>query len=184
MADLAGTVFFLLIYQTTMSPWTLVSPGNNAADELARWEALLVPSTIPCSLSPLLSHPLFSDWMRTVSSKFFDTQVPSISTKELVFPCHARCVLSHLCCNRQSLLLSSYLSKIGKIENPSLQRLWTLVLGHLFISFCTDQLQTLCAALSLATLSLYDFWTRPWRVDQLLGLHGLLPCPQPLEGVE
>ena len=27
---------------------------------------------------------LFSDWRRTVSSKFFDTQVPSISTEELV----------------------------------------------------------------------------------------------------
>ena len=36
---------------------------------------------------------LFSDWRRTVSSKFFDTQVPSISTEELVLPRHARCVL-------------------------------------------------------------------------------------------
>ena len=60
--------------------------GNDAADELARREALLAPSTIPCSLSPLISHihfRLISDWRRTVSSKFFDTQVPSISTKEL-----------------------------------------------------------------------------------------------------
>ena len=30
-------------------------PGNNAADELARWGALLAPSAIPCSLSLLLS---------------------------------------------------------------------------------------------------------------------------------
>ena len=29
-------------------------PGNDAADELARWGALLAPSTIPCSLSPLI----------------------------------------------------------------------------------------------------------------------------------
>ena len=35
-------------------------PGNNAADELARWGALLVPSAIPCSLSPLISYPLSS----------------------------------------------------------------------------------------------------------------------------
>ena len=72
-------------------------PGNDAADELARRGALLVPSAIPCSLSLLISRVyfhLFSDWRRTVSSKFFDTQVPSVSTKKLVLPRHARCVLS------------------------------------------------------------------------------------------
>ena len=72
-------------------------PGNDAADELARRGALLAPSAIPCSLSPLIFRIhfcLFSDWRRTVSSKFFDTQVPSISTEELVLPRHARCVLS------------------------------------------------------------------------------------------
>ena len=97
-------------------------PGNDAADELARRGALLVPSAIPCSLSPLISHIhscLFSDWRRTVSSKFFDTQVPSISTEELVLPHHARCVLSRLRCNGHSLLLGTYLSRIGRIENPS-----------------------------------------------------------------
>ena len=53
-------------------------PGNDAADELARRRALLAPSAIPCSLSPLTSHIrscLLSDWRRTVSSKFFDSQV-------------------------------------------------------------------------------------------------------------
>ena len=51
-------------------------PDNDAADELARRKALLVPSAIPCSLSPLISRidsSLFSDWRRTVSFKFFDT---------------------------------------------------------------------------------------------------------------
>ena len=97
-------------------------PGNDAADELARRGALLAPSAIPCSLSPLTSRihsRLISDWRRTVSSKFFDTQVPSISTEELVLPRHARCVLSRLRCNGHSLLLGSYLSRIGRIENPS-----------------------------------------------------------------
>ena len=71
--------------------------GNDVADELARWGVLLAPSAIPCSLSPLISRMhscLFSDCRRTVSSKFFDTQVPSISTEELVLPRHAHCVLS------------------------------------------------------------------------------------------
>ena len=59
-------------------------PGNDAADELARRGALLVPSAMPCSHSSLISgihSSLFSDWRHTVSSKFFDTQVPSISTE-------------------------------------------------------------------------------------------------------
>ena len=97
-------------------------PKNDEGDELARWGALLAPSAIPCSLSPLISRIhscLFSGWKRTVPSKFFDTQVPSISTEELVPPHHARCVLSRLRCNGHSLLLSSYLSGIPRIENPS-----------------------------------------------------------------
>ena len=97
-------------------------PRNNAAAELARRGALLAPSAMPCSLSPLISpihSSLFSDWRRTASSKFFNTQVPSISTEELVLPCHARCVLSRLRCNKHSLLSGSYLSRIGRIENPS-----------------------------------------------------------------
>ena len=97
-------------------------PGNDAADELARRGALLAPSAIPCSLSPPISRihsRLISDWRRTVSSKFFDTQVSSISTEELVLPRHARCVLSRPRCNGHSLLLGSYLSRIGRTENPS-----------------------------------------------------------------
>ena len=81
-----------------------------------------MPSAIPCSLSPLISRIhslLFSNWKCTVSSKFFDTQVPLISTEELVLPRHARCVLSRLRCNGHSLHLGSYLSRIGRIENPS-----------------------------------------------------------------
>ena len=70
---------------------------------------LLVPSAIPCSLSSLISRIhscLFSDWRHTVSSKFCDTQAPSISTEEVVVLLHARCVFSRLCYNRHSLLLA------------------------------------------------------------------------------
>ena len=80
-----------------------------------------MPSAILCGISliSIIHSCLFSDWRRTVSSKFFDTQVPSISTKTLVLPRHARCVLSRLNDNRHSLLFSSYLSRIGRIENLS-----------------------------------------------------------------
>ena len=103
-------------------PEHLFLPGNDAAVKLARREALLALSAIPYSLSPLISRThfsLFSDWRHSVSSKFFDTQVPSIAIEELVLPHCARCILSRLCCNGHSLLLSSYLSRIGRIESPS-----------------------------------------------------------------
>ena len=88
-------------------PGHLFLQGNKAADELARRGALLAPSAIPCSLPSLTSRihsSVFSDWRRTVSSKFFDTQIPSISNEELVFLRHVRCALSRLCCNAHSLL--------------------------------------------------------------------------------
>ena len=161
-------------------------PGNDTADELARRGALLAPSAIPCSLSPLTSRihsRLFSDWRRTVSSKFFDTQVPSISTEELVLPCHARCVLSRLCCNGHSLLLGSYLSRIGRIENPSCSACGhsSQDTSHLIVHCpATDSLRR---SLFGDSLSLYDLWSRPWKVARLLGLHGVPPCPHPSEGV-
>ena len=160
-------------------------PGNDVADELARRGALLAPSTIPCSLSPLISRIhscLFSEWRRTVSSKFFDTQVPSISTEELVLPRHARCVLSRLRCNRHSLLLG-YLSRIGRTENPSCsacERSCQDTSHPILHCPATDSLRR---SLFGDSLSLYDLWSRPWGVSRLLGLHGLPPCPHPLGGV-
>ena len=153
-------------------------PGNDAADELARWGALLVPSAIPCSLSLFIS-----DWRRTVSSKFFDTQVLSISTEELVLPRHARCVLSRFCCNGHSLLLGSYLSRIGRTENHSCSACGhpSQDTSHLILHCpATDSLRR---SLFGDSLSLYDLWSRPWGVARLLGLHGLPPCPHSSEGI-
>ena len=125
-------------------------------------------------LSFVVSLLLSRDWRRTVSSKLFDTQVPSISTEELVLPRHARRVLSRLRCNGHSLVLSSNLSRIGRIENPSCS-----ACGH--SSQDTSHLILHCPA--TYSLSLYDLWSRPWGVARLLGLHGLPPYPHPSEGV-
>ena len=139
-------------------------PGNDTADELARRGALLAASAIPCSISPFISRihsRLISDWRRTVSSKYFDTQVPSISTEEFVLPCHARCVLSRLRCNRHSLLLGSYLSRIGRIENPSCSACGhpSQDISHLILHCpATDSLRR---SLFGDSLSLYDLWSRP-----------------------
>ena len=166
-----------------MGPRTSFLPGNNSADELARRGALLAPTAIPCSLSSIIHSSVFSDWRHTFSSKFFDTQVPSISTEELVLPRHARGVLSRLCCNGRSLLLSSYLSRIGRIENPSCSASGHPSQGtsHLILHFpATDSLRR---SLFGNFLSLYDLWSRPWGAPQLLGLHNLPPSTHLSEGV-
>ena len=119
----------------------------------------MASSVIPCSLSPLISRIhscLFSDWRRTVLSKFFDTQVPSISSEELVLLRHARCVFSRLRCNKRSFLLSSYLSRIGRIENPFYSPCGHSYQGtYTIISLCTVQPRTLCTARSLGTFCLF-----------------------------
>ena len=115
LAYLAETVFsFLLFYQDTMGlPDTPFSGGTTRLMSWPEQGALLVPSAIPYSLSLIsrIHSCLFSGWRRTVSynlisSKFFNTQVASISTEELVLPRHARCVLSRLRCSGHNLLLS------------------------------------------------------------------------------
>ena len=165
---------------------TRFSRGTTQLMGLPDGERCLRPpqSLVVSLLLSLVSTLVFiSDWRRTVSSKYFDTQVSSISTEEFVLPRHARCVLSRLRCNRHSLLLGSYLSRIGRIENPSCR-----ACGH--PSQDTFHLILHCPAtdswrrsLFGDSLSLYDLWSRPWGVARLLGLHGLPPCSHPSEGV-
>ena len=145
-----------------------------------------MPSAIPCIFSPLISRihsSLFFGTGGVLSLFNFSRQVSSISTKELVLPCHARCILFRLCCNGHSLLLSSYLSRIGRIENPSCSACGTRP-RTLLISFFTVQLQVVCAAHSLATLCLSTTsGPGPRELPGFRGLHGLPPCPHPSEGV-
>ena len=86
---------------------------------MKRYSYPLQSLVVSLLLSLVFTLYLFSDWRRTVSSNFFDTQVSLISNEEHVLPRHARCVLSRLCCNGHSLSLSSYLTRIGRIDNTS-----------------------------------------------------------------
>ena len=89
-------------------PDRLFLPGNNTVYELTRQGTQIQPSTVPCSL-PVTSRihlSLFSDRTRCVSSKFFDTQLPSVSTEELVFSRHAGYVLYPFRCNGHNLRLN------------------------------------------------------------------------------
>ena len=79
--------------------------------------------------------------------------------------------------------LSSYLSRIGEIENPSCSARGhsSQDTSHLILHcLATDSLRR---SLFGDSLSFYDLWSRPWRVARLLRLHGLPPCPHPSEGV-
>ena len=145
-------------------------PRNDAADELTRRGALLMPSAIPCCDSPLLSHihsSLFSYWRRAVSSKFFDKQSPSISTGKRVLLRHARCVLCRLRCNRHCFVLSSYLCRINRIANSSGSACGhpSRDTSHLILhSPATDSLRR---SLFCNFLSLYDIWSKLWGVVRL-----------------
>ena len=99
-----------------------------------------------------------------------------------MLPRHACCVLSRLPCNGHSLLLGSYLSRIGRIGNPSCS-----ACGH--SSQDTFHLILHCPATNFLrhslfgnSLSLYDLWSRPRGDARLLGLHGPLPYPIPWKG--
>ena len=97
-----------------------------------------------------------------------------------MLPRHARCVLSRLRCNGHSLLLGSYLSRIGRIENPSCSACGhsSQDISHLILHCpATDSLRH---SLFGDSLSLYDLCPRPWGVARLLGLHGLPPWPPSL----
>ena len=103
-------------------------------------------------------------------------QVPSISTEELVLLRHTRCVLSHIRCNGHSLLLSSYLSRIGRIEN-----LLCSACGH--PSQDTFHLILHCPttgsfrrSLFGDSLSLCDLWSRPWSFwGSMVNRHVVIP---------
>ena len=129
---------------------------------MARRGALLHPSTVPRSLSPHLSLTILflSGKKRTVSSKFFDTQLLAVSTVEFVLSRHARCVLSHLRCTRHSLLLNCHLSRFGKLENfsGSARCHTTQDTSHLILS-CPA---TYSLRRSLLTNPFqYNLWSRP-----------------------
>ena len=99
-----------------------------------------------------------------------------------MLPRHARCVLFRLRCNGHSLLLGSYLSRIGRIENSSCSACGhpSQDTSHLILHCpATDSLRR---SLFGDSLSLYDLWSRPWGVSRLLGLHGLPPCLIPRKG--
>ena len=185
--NLSGRNFF---FSPVLSGYngSLDTRFSRGTTRLMSWpdgERYLRPSQFPLVFLLLsLVSTFFLEWRCTVSSRYFDTQVASISTEEHVLPRHARCVLSRLSCNGNSLLLSSYLSRIGRIENPFCSACGhsSQDISHLILH-CPAR-DSLRRSLFGDSLSHYDLWCRPWGVSRLLGLHGLAQCPRFLEGVK
>ena len=136
------------------------------------------PSTasVVSLLSPIVSS-LLSDRRRAVSSKFFDTQDLSVSTEELVLPRHARCVHSRFRSDGHSLLLNFCLFRIGRSENP-------------LCGACSHQTQdtsyypatdSLRRPLFGVSFSMYELWSKLWKVCRFHGLNRLSHAPQSIE---
>ena len=79
--------------------------------------------------------------------------------------------------------LGSYLSRIGRIENPSGSACGHSSQDTSYLVLHCPATDSLRYSLFGDSLSLYDLWSRPWGVGRLLGLHGIPPCPHPSEGV-
>ena len=162
-------------------------PGNDLADSLARTGASLPhsPSAAPqsySSVSAFLRFSLRTSWRSAVRCRFFDSPIPSVSAEERPLPRRARCVLSRLRCNGHSLLLASYLYRIGRSPSSACPACGspTQDLPHLLLSCPAASSRR--AAIFGPTSSVFDLWNRPWGVARLLGFRGLGPCPHPREG--
>ena len=154
------------------SPDTRFSWGTTRLMSLPDGERCLRPpqSLVVSLLLSLVSTHVFSRTGGILSHRSSLThRFPRFPPRNLCSLLHAHCVLSRLRCKEHSLLLGSYLSKIGRIENPSCS-----ACGHSsrtsLISFCTVQPRTLCAAHSLETLCL--FTTSGSDPGELPGLWG------------
>ena len=100
-----------------------------------------------------------------------------------MLPRHARCVLSRLHCNGHSLLLGSYLSRIGKIENPSCSACGhsSQDISHLILHCPTTD--TFFAAPSLATLCFSTTsGPNPWELPGFWGSMVFHHAPIPRKG--
>ena len=162
-------------------------PENDAADELSRRGALLAPSAIPCSLSLLLS--LVSTVVLSRTGGVLSHR-SSLTRRLPRFPPRNLCSLVMLAvffyrlrCNGHSLLLSSYSSRIGRIENPSCIACEQSSQDTSHLILHCPATDSMCRSLFGDFLSLYDLWFKPCGVARFLWLDSIPPFPHPSEGV-
>ena len=162
--------------------------GNDIADSLAKAGSLLPTDSSFIALGPhsaCTSVSLYSSWRRSVKfdKSLLPCQVPNVSSEELALPRNVRCALSRLRCNGHSLLLASYLARIGRSTSSSCSACGdsTQDLRHILLD-CSS-LEPIRRAIFGSSLSPLDLWSRPWGVARMLGLRGVAPRPHPPDGV-
>ena len=163
---------------------TLVSPWDDAADELARRKAPLVPSAIPCSLSPLISCVHFSRTGGVLYPRSSLThrvpQFPSKNLCSLVTVAVSSLVYAATEATHCSVLISLGLAK----SKSFVHLLRTLVLGHISLH------SELFSYGRFAPLAVWQFPVSLRPMVQALGSWPdsgapwphFPPCPHPLEG--
>ena len=96
--------------------------SNEKADLLAKTGDSLPTDAIPCPLPPVAAKVRYSqchNWRPHISHSHLNFQDPEVSSEELLLSRPIRCELSRLRCHGHSLLLSSYLQRISRKENPA-----------------------------------------------------------------
>ena len=167
------------------SPDTRFSRGTTRLTSSPDGERYLRPpqSLVVCLLLSLESILLFyrtGDVLCHLSS--VTHRLPQFSPRNLC-SLVMLAVSSRLRCNGHSLLLGSYLYRIGRIKNPSCSACGHSPQDTSHLILHCPAMDSLRHSLFGDSLSRYDLWSRPWGVARLLGLHGPPPCPHPSEGV-
>ena len=163
--------------------------GNEMADAVAKRGVTLDQKGVPISYASslcLVKAKFVKSWWDALPSPLLACRLPKVDKSEILLPRSARCELSRLRSNGHSLLLNSYLARIGKISSPACPGCGhhTQDINHLLLLCpCLDPLRFKIFG---QNPSLLDLWSRPWGVVRLLGLggiasHAVLP-PNPLAG--
>jgi len=105
-----------------------------------------------------LRHTCYSTWRRNLSHNFLLCQISAVASEELALP--------------PSFVLLNSCSVCGhQLED----------LTHLLLDFPASE--PLRLAIFGTTSPIFDHWSKPWGVDRLLGLCGVLQRPHLSVGV-
>ena len=154
-------------------------PGNDAAMR-STTSALCNPLSL---LLAIVSTFVFSRNGGVLSHRNLTHRFPRFPTRDLCSLVTLAVFSLVFAATDTAYCLSSCLSRIGRIENPSCS-----ACGHLsriplsYTALSSYGLFAPLSACSLATVSLQPL-VQVRGIPQLLGLHGLPPCSHPSEGV-
>ena len=159
--------------------------GNEMADDLAKNGAALKQDGIPISYSSslcLIKSRFFKTWWDHLPSPLLACRFPKIDKSERLLPRSVRCELSRLRSNGHSLLLSSYLHRIGRSPSSSCPECGYHNQDVVHLLLHCPNLDLLRFRIFGQSPSLSDLWSRPWGVARLLGLGGtaaVMAAPPP-----